>query len=724
LKLQFLPSKRRSFDRKSDGLLVRLDPTGPIAAAIGLDRQAEAEQSVKEALEFAEGIIATIPDILFEMDRTGRYLQVWTKNPEMLAATKQHLLGKTVNEILPPEAAALALEVIREADENGSSDGRTIQIAQHNGEIRWFEHFVAKRKNSRSSTPTFLVLSRDITTRKRAEDVVEEARSRLLVVLQAIPDHVWLKDMDGVYMLCNHAFELLVGRSEAEIIGKTDLDLFGADMARFYREHDKAVAAAGRLHINEEWSTDQETGKRRLVEIRKLPVLDGAGQTIGVLGVGRDITELNASRDEIHRMAFYDPLTSLPNRTLFYDRLKEMIAEAVGSGQLTGIMLIDLDNFKAVNDTMGHPAGDALLSEATRRIQASVGSEDFVARLGGDEFAILMPNIRHQDDVNRIVGRIVATFDEPFVLEGKEIFASCSIGTALSPIDSSDANDLMKYADSAMYFAKRSGRGKFHPYSKELTETASERLMLASNLRRASERGELQLYYQPKVQLGSERITGSEALLRWNHPQLGFIPPTQFIPVAEETGLIVEIGEWVLREACRTAAELNASGSTVHKIAVNLSPRQFQSPDLTARIAQILEETGCRPEWIEAEITESLLLDQKAEILETLTAIRAMGISIAIDDFGTGYSALSYLAHYPIDTLKIDRSFIISTDKRSGELVKAILSIARCLGQKVVAEGVETAEQAAFLTENGCDSAQGYLYSRPVPKAEFMGLLG
>lgn len=715
------PFLSHKLDWQTNGLLEISDPVASPSVISGMADFGQL-RALAEAHEFAETIIATIPDILFEMDRNGRYLQVWTKHPELLAATKQQLLGKTVNDVLPPEDAAAALRAVREADEKGVSDCHIIRIVQQDGEPRWFEHHVAKKAGSETSAPTFLVLSRDVTERKLGEHILDEARTRLLTVLQTIPDMVWMKDMEGAYLLCNHAFERLIGRPASEIVGKTDFDLFDADVARLLRERELAAIRAGGVVINEKWVTHHDSGQRILLETRKVPIIGAGGKTTGVLGVARDITELNASREKIHRMAFYDSLTDLPNRELFYERLRQAMAGVEAHHQVVGVMMMDIDHFKAVNDTMGHPVGDELLCQAARRFQASVRSADTVARLSGDEFAILLPDIRKTNELADIATRMLKTFDEPFVLDGREVFVSCSIGIALYPDHSTDANDLVKYADSAMYLAKRLGRGGFQFYSRQLTADAQHRLMLESELRRAIERCELEVYYQPKVLVENGMIVGSEALLRWHHGKMGMVPPVQFIPIAEDTGLIADLGRWVFREACRTAAELNADSPASHKVAINVSSRQFQRSDLLEMVTESLNETGCRPEWIEIEITESLLLDQQYETLATLCALRTKGISIAIDDFGTGYSALNYLARFPIDTLKIDRSFISSDDKRSAELVKAILSIARCLGQGVVAEGVETAEQAAFLRANGCDAAQGFFYSKPLPKAEFVKL--
>ena len=699
------------------------NPAGLIGAILDVTERNQAERKLKKALHFAEGMIAAIPDILFEVDRDGRYRQVWTRNQGLLSHQRETLLGRTVDELLPPDAASAAMKAIQEADENGACYGHLIPVTQQTGELRWFEHSVAKMQDDDpAAAARFVVLSRDVTARKQAKDDIDGARRRLLTVIQTIPDMVWLKDEEGGYLLCNHAFEHLVGKSAAEICGKTDDDLFDTELARFFCERDKEVMAGGRIRLNEEWVTCRDSGEAILLETRKVPVFAEDGAVTGILGVARDITELNASRQEIHRLAFYDPLTSLPNRVLFNGRLLQMIADAARLGRPAGVMLIDLDHFKTVNDTMGHPIGDELLGQAAQRLTACMPAPNTVARLGGDEFAILVPEIQDGDDLVRIAERVLDEFNEQFLLQGKEVFMSCSIGVALYPDDSKDANDLVKYADSAMYSAKRSGRSRVCFYSKDLTASAEEYMVLEAALRRAIERRELELHYQPKILLKTGMTIGSEALLRWRHPEMGLVPPMRFIRIAEESGLIEHLGRWVLGEACRTAVELNAGGQTLHKVAINLSARECQSQDLAGTVAGILAETGCRPEWIEIEITERLLLDQKTAALETLSALRAMGITIAIDDFGTGYSALSYLAHFPIDTLKVDRSFIngAANCPKAQELVKAILSIARCLGQEVVAEGVETSEQAEFLVANGCDAAQGFFYSKPVTKAEML----
>jgi len=590
-----------------------------------------------------------------------------------------------------------------------------------NGQRALLETCKVPMHDSNGKVIGVLGVAHDITERKRIEAALATREREFRTLVENSPDVIarYKRNLRRVYV--NPAFAALAGNGAADLIGKTPSEYPGGPNAVIYEQNLCAVFASGEER-EFEWRETDKDGRELCRLIRLTPEFGQDGEVESILAVGRDITELHHFRQKIHQMAFYDPLTSLPNRALFNERLRQVIIDAARHGQLVGVMMIDMDRFKEINDTMGHAVGDVLLREASARLSACVRSYDTVARLGGDEFAILLPNIRYGDDLGRIASKMLGVFNERFLLEGKEIFVTCSIGIAVYPNDSTEADDLMKYADLAMYLAKRSGRNNFRCYSKELTTSAKDRLMLESELRRAIERKELELHYQPKVLLQNGMMIGSEALLRWRHSKLGMIPPNQFIQIAEDTGIIIDLGKWVLREACRTASEWNTGGTPLHKVAINLSVRQFQnqSQSLVMTVAEILDETACRPEWIELEITESLLLDEGGKTLEMLSALQSMGISIAIDDFGTGYSALSYLTRFPIDTLKIDRSFInsVTTHNYHAELVKAILSIARTLGQEVVAEGVEKAEQVEFLKANGCQIVQGFLYSKPLPKTE------
>jgi diguanylate cyclase (GGDEF)-like protein/PAS domain S-box-containing protein len=449
------------------------------------------------------------------------------------------------------------------------------------------------------------------------------------------------------------------------------------------------------------------------------------GRAARALGVTQDVTDLKDLQRQTHQLEFYDRLTSLPNRALLHDRLKLAMADAGRQGGSVGVVLLDIDHFQKINDSLGVGAGDMLLKSVAGRLSHALREYDTVARLGGDEFAIIVPQIRQPSDLDVVASRIKHVFAAPVALNETEIFVTASAGIAMFPNDGAEVNELMAHADAAMYHAKNCGRDNFQFYARELTVTALERLKIEGDLRKAIERNELELFYQPKVDLGTGRVVGAEALMRWRHSERGLVPPDRFIGIAEDTGLIIDMGEWALRTACAEARAWHDRHGEPLKIAVNLSPRQFYSGDLVATVRQALQDTGCRSEWIELEITESLLLNDRVDIRSMLEALHEMGFTIAIDDFGTGYSALSYLTRFPVDTLKIDRSFIreLTTDRDSAVLAQAIVTLARSLRMEVVAEGVETASQRDHLGAWGCHQAQGFYYSKPVPMSEFVVLL-
>lgn len=427
------------------------------------------------------------------------------------------------------------------------------------------------------------------------------------------------------------------------------------------------------------------------------------------------------AEEQIQQLAYYDSLTGLPNRSLFQDRLHQTVLEASQHIDNLGIMFLDLDGFKEVNDTLGHDAGDMLLKTVATRLGNTLRPQDTVARLGGDEFAILVTEVRQEVDLAVIARKLLTALKEPVTIQGRERYITASIGISSFPSDSHEADGLIRYADSAMYHAKNSGKNSFKFYSSSLTQAATERIELESDLRKALSNNELEVYYQPKIHTIIGQMIGAEALLRWHHPTRGMVPPDKFISIAEDTGLIIEIGAWVLQTACLTAATWNKETLFPIKVAVNLSARQLLRSDFANTVRTTLTNTGCRPEWLELEITESLLMSRTPETVACLETLDKLGISIALDDFGTGYSSLSYLTEFPIKTIKIDKSFVsdMTTDKRKLELVRAIISLGRSLTADLVAEGVETGEQAACIDRLGCHIIQGYLYGRPMPVTVF-----
>ena len=442
--------------------------------------------------------------------------------------------------------------------------------------------------------------------------------------------------------------------------------------------------------------------------------------------------------ERLNHQAFHDPLTGLANRTLINSRLKGALART-SDRTLTAILFIDLDNFKWVNDSLGHDKGDILLCEVAARLQKTLRAEDTPARFGGDEFVVLLERLENPNYAFVVAERIVTLISEAFVLDGREVFTSPSIGMAFSEPDS-DAETLLRHADAAMYEAKRLGKGRYEVFRDNLSASALARLEIEGELRRALSQNEMSLAYQPKVELRNGAICGIEALVRWEHPERGAISPTEFVPIAEATGLIVPLGRWVLREACRQTQEWNRNREAPLMVAVNVSPRQFHSGvaanasgtddknshlALVRDVAAALEESGLPPHLLTLEITETVLMERTAESLEVLTALSALGVQLAIDDFGTGYSSLAYLRTFPFDFLKIDREFVSGLDQTQGHsvIVRAIIQLAHTLGLKVIAEGAEVIGEVECLQEFGCDQAQGYFYARPLSPADLQKLL-
>lgn len=438
-----------------------------------------------------------------------------------------------------------------------------------------------------------------------------------------------------------------------------------------------------------------------------------------------DITARINAESEIQHLINYDSLTGLPNRTLLHDRLSFSISQASRDRKPLGVLMLDLDRFKHINESLGHRAGDKLLKAVAKRLQACLRDSDTLARLGGDEYVAILDGVVHEEDIATVAKKILGVVSEPFYIEGTEIFTSCSIGIATYPIDGEDSHTLLKHADMAMYQAKGVDRNNFQFFSREMNSLVMERMMLENSMRKGLELDEFFLVYQPQVDARTGKIFGMEALVRWNHPDLGLLPPDRFITVAEENGLIIPLGELVLRTACRQNKAWQDQGLPPVRVAVNLSAKQFSQHHLDESIAAILLETGLSPEWLELELTESAVMKEAEKNIELLTKLKNMGISLAIDDFGTGYSSLSYLKNFPISRLKIDRSFVrdLTINPDDAAIAKTIIDIARSLNLNVIAEGVETRDQMQFLSFNNCVEMQGYLFSRPVKAEKFADLL-
>ena len=518
----------------------------------------------------------------------------------------------------------------------------------------------------------------------------------------------------------NPAFERISGYSAEEAVGQAVGFLCNQDL-RQSGLRELAAAAAEQREGHAILRTYRKDGLMFWSDIYLAPVRDEHGTVNHFVIAQYDITERKRHEAELEFRTNRDPLTGLANRNLLRDRLAQSLAFAMRHAHPVWVVFVDLDRFKFVNDTLGHLAGDELLKKVAERLQGAVRETDTVARLGGDEFVLLLPERSDVALSTIVVQRVMDAIARPVTIEGHEFFLTCSVGVSAFPADGDDVETLIKHADIAMYRAKETGRNNFQFYTATMNQQALERLRLEGDLRTALERDEFVLHYQPQVDLRSGRIVGMEALLRWQHPHLGMVPPLRFIGLAEETGLIVPIGAWVLRTACQQAKAWQVEGLGFLRVSVNLSARQFNQHDLTRSIADILQETGLDPQYLELELTESMVMTDVEHTVGMLRDLKTIGVQMSIDDFGTGYSSLSYLKRFPIDVLKIDQSFVrdITLDPDDAAIVTTIIALAHNLRLNVIAEGVETGAQLHYLQRHGCDEIQGYYFSRPVPAAEF-----
>jgi diguanylate cyclase (GGDEF)-like protein/PAS domain S-box-containing protein len=569
----------------------------------------------------------------------------------------------------------------------------------------------------------------DVTERVRAETAEREVDRRLREVLERTQFLALQLDLHGTIQFCNDAALRVIGYVREEMLGKNWFDLCVPEEQRERRRNGYVDGLpGGTFNTLEEREVLTGAGERRLVEWNIVPLRESDGRLVGSAAVGTDVTDRRRTADKLLHDAFHDALTGLPNRALFLDRLEHRLAlEKRRHKTSFSVLVLDIDRFKVINDSLGHVLGDQLLIEVARRLEAALRPGDTVARLGGDEFTILLEDVPTAADARKVADRLHEELKAPFLLATEEVFSGASIGIAHGSAEYARPEDILRDGDTALYRAKAQGRGRCVEFDSSMHDRAVELLHLETSLRRALERREFRLHYQPVVSLTSGQITGAEALLRWMHPERGLVPPLDFIPLAEETGLIVEIGAWVLKEACRQMKEWQEKlGQPQLEIGVNLSSRQFQVPGLVAQVAEVLQETGLSPRSLRLEVTESLLMDKHPNVAQSMTELRAMGVRLDLDDFGTGYSSLSYLHQFPIDTLKIDRSFIqrMGATDEALEIVNTILALASSLDMEVVAEGVETEQQLELLRKMHCSYAQGYHLSRPIEPVQFETLLG
>ncbi len=544
------------------------------------------------------------------------------------------------------------------------------------------------------------------------------------VLLDAIPDLIWLKDPNGTYLFCNQAFGNLYGATEQEIVGKNDYDFVDFQLADFFRTHDIIAMDAQAPTRNEEELSFKKDGYNGLFETIKTPVHDQNGNFLGVLGVSRDITARKENEEKILQLEYFDPLTALPNKRQLRLRLEHDLTIAQRQNQSLAVLFIDCDHFKNINDTLGHATGDALLSKIAKRLKPLLHQGDTLSRQGGDEFVVILPVLK-VGDAAHMAQRLLQAIEQPIMMEENELIITASIGIALYPNDGTDVDMLFKAADAAMYLAKQNGRNNYRFFTQEIQSRSARILSLENALRYAHIRGELSLHYQPQVSLSDSKIVGVEALLRWHHPEFGMISPVEFIPIAEQSGQMQLIGEWVMRTAATRMKQWINMGFPEMSVAVNLSAVQFHHANLSKLVSSIIDDVKLPPWFFEIELTESAAAQNPLHAIETMNELSDKGIRLSIDDFGTGYSSLSYLKRFKVYKLKIDQSFIhdINIDPEDREIVKTIIALGKSLGLKTIAEGVETKEQLEFLKENGCDEAQGFYFSKPLNVDDIEALL-
>jgi len=688
-------------DRAAKGKELR-DPT---ATAAELRQQAQ--------------ILDQINESVIVMDLAG-YITRWNKGAErMFGYTAEEAIGRNI----------LFLYADADAEDESFQDvflergGREMEVRRRrkSGDIFWASlQLSLVRDGNGDGQPTGLIgyLS-DITERvKTAETLRLHAR-----IFENSEEGIVITDAKERIVSVNSAFCKITGYPSHDVVGNTPrMFRSGRQDAAFYRDMWRQIETTGNWR-GEIWDRRQD-GQDLPLWASVSAVRDPQGAVTNYFAILSDITDRKRNEERIQYLAYYDALTGLPNRSLFYRLVDQALAAAQRNQQHGALLFVDLNRFKPINDTLGHGVGDMLLQQIGGRLRAALRQEDVVARLGGDEFVVALFDIARRDHAAVVARKLLAAFVAPFVVDGRELRLGASVGISVYPEDGEDTDTLLRQADIAMYRAKQGEQDGYVFYNHEMNQQALDRLALEHDLQRALERQELVVHYQPKVDIASGRIVGAEALVRWQHPERGMVSPGEFIPVAEETGTIVQIGAWVLDTACAQASAWRVSGLRPLTVAVNVSAREF-APDLSEKVRKALRLHRLPAESLELEITESMLTHSTEGVIAMMEELTGLGVSLSLDDFGTGFSSLSYLKRFPIDTLKIDRSFVtgIPADGNDCAIAGAIVSMAKQLKHRVIAEGVETAEQLAFLKSLGCDEIQGYLYAPPLSAAAFEALV-
>ncbi|OHX36159.1 GGDEF domain-containing protein [Methylomonas sp. LWB] len=687
---------------------------------IGL-RDITARKQAEIALQESELLFHTLAKVapvgIFRTDRTGAFDYVNTRWCEISGLSFSHSHGDAWIDGLHDEDRAEVAAAWRACVSLAEPFYRQFRFQLGDGESRWVVCRAEPELTDSGDLCGYVGTVTDISEIKANEDRLSQAAA----VFESTREGVMITNADKQIQLVNKAFSDITGFSPEQVIGKTPkIIASGHHNVDFYR--DMWATLANTDHWQGEIWNRRKNGEVFPELLSISAVRDGQGDVTNYVGVFADISKLKASEKELEFLAHHDPLTQLPNRMLFLSRLRHSIDQTRRRRGVMAVLMLDLDRFKDVNDSFGHLAGDDLLQLVAQRLTARLRNSDTICRLGGDEFVVLLEEIPQPEAAAQVASQIIAALSQIWRLSsGHEVRIGVSVGIALFPEHGQTPDELIQQADTALYQAKNDGRNCFKYFSEDLTRAARERMDLEIRLRLAIERRELRVYFQPQIDIASGHLVGAEALLRWETDTGEIISPSRFIPIAEETGLIVPIGNWVLQEVCRQGRRWLNRGLAPIKLAVNLSSQQFLHSDIGEAIGNILRETGFPPEHLELELTESVLMKREREAIEILQQLHELGLGLSIDDFGTGYSSLAYLKLFPLDVIKIDKSFIedIPDHADDMEITATIIAMAKTLKMRVIAEGVETAEQLNFLRSRDCDQYQGYLTSRPLPIAEF-----
>ncbi len=676
-------------------------------------RASQAIHALRRSEEKNRALLHAIPDAMLRVSKDGRCLEYKGSADFTPTVPTGDVIGRKLQDIFPAGAAESALCAIGRVFTNEEAHLFECRVAR-NGSHQDCENRVVLCGSDEA-----LIIVRDITERKRAEEALRKSEERYALTSKGANDGLWDWDIQGGDIYYSPRWKAILGYGEDEVADSLDewFNRVHSDDVEQLKIDISAHLDGITMHFQNEHRLLHRDGSHRWVLTRGIALRGGDGKPYRVAGSMSDITERKRAERQLIHDAFHDMLTHLPNRALVLDRLEHALKRSKRNENfLFAVLFLDLDRFKIVNDSLGHEAGDRLLIELAGRLSRCLRPGDTLSRLGGDEFVILLEDIRGDDDVEKVAGRIINMVKDPFVIDGQEVSTTVSIGIALSSSDYERPEDMLRDADTAMYRAKSLGKSRYEMFDTTMHLNVLNMLRLENDLRKALDRDQLRIHYQPVVSLENGHVNSVEALLRWYHPERGVIPPMDFIPLAEENGMIIPIGEWVLRTACHQLRLLFEDGFTPLRIAVNISARQLRQHDFAENVVRIIEETGIDARYLELEITESTIMENPDSAAEKLAKLRELGVHISLDDFGTGYSSLSYLHRFPINTLKIDRSFIerMGSDAEKFEIIRSVVSMAKKMALSVVAEGIETVEQMRTLQELNCGLGQGFLFSRPV----------